>query len=177
MQTLTLKSVQVKSATVAEIKRLHSEILNAARTSLDKAIRIGELLREEKSRLAHGQWLPWLEANAPFTDRTATNYMRLFNERDRIKSESVSDLSSAYRLLAPPRERDVSELEKRCDEQVLAVRAALLEIRDRKLYRENHNTFEDYCREQWGWRAEQTYIDVKLADSLLLRIELAENIQ
>ena len=27
---------------------------------------------------------------------------------------------------------------------------ALLEIRDRRLYRESHKTFEDYCRERWG---------------------------
>ena len=27
---------------------------------------------------------------------------------------------------------------------------ALLEIRDSRLYRESHRTFEDYCRERWG---------------------------
>jgi hypothetical protein len=26
---------------------------------------------------------------------------------------------------------------------------ALLEVRDRRLYRETHATFEDYCRERW----------------------------
>lgn len=28
---------------------------------------------------------------------------------------------------------------------------ALLEIRERRLYRETHGTFEGYCRERWGW--------------------------
>jgi phage N-6-adenine-methyltransferase len=28
---------------------------------------------------------------------------------------------------------------------------ALLEIRDSRLYRESHATFEEYCRERWGW--------------------------
>lgn len=28
---------------------------------------------------------------------------------------------------------------------------ALLEIRDSRLYRESHKTFEDYCQERWGW--------------------------
>jgi hypothetical protein len=28
---------------------------------------------------------------------------------------------------------------------------ALLEIRGERLYRETHGTFEDYCRERWGW--------------------------
>lgn len=26
-----------------------------------------------------------------------------------------------------------------------------MEIRDRRLYRETHATFEAYCRERWGW--------------------------
>ncbi len=33
----------------------------------------------------------------------------------------------------------------------LKVGAALLSIRDRRLYREDFPTFEDYCRERWGW--------------------------
>ncbi|MFA5445552.1 MAG: hypothetical protein WC262_11340, partial [Bacteroidales bacterium] len=28
---------------------------------------------------------------------------------------------------------------------------ALLEIRDKRLYRQDYSTFEDYCREQWGF--------------------------
>ena len=35
---------------------------------------------------------------------------------------------------------------------------ALRTIRDARLYRETHGTFEDYCRERWGWnrnRADQ----------------------
>src|SRR5262245_50156082 len=28
---------------------------------------------------------------------------------------------------------------------------ALLRIRDERLYRATHKTFEEYCRERWGW--------------------------
>lgn len=28
---------------------------------------------------------------------------------------------------------------------------ALMEIRESRLYRQTHGTFEDYCREKWGW--------------------------
>lgn len=31
------------------------------------------------------------------------------------------------------------------------VGSALMEIRDSRLYRQTHGTFEDYCRERWGW--------------------------
>lgn len=37
------------------------------------------------------------------------------------------------------------------------VGAALLEIRDGKLYRETHATFEDYCRERWQLKQSHTY--------------------
>jgi hypothetical protein len=52
---------------VAEIRWLHAEILAAARTSLDKAIRIGELLTGIKSGLKHGEWLPWITAHPQST--------------------------------------------------------------------------------------------------------------
>ena len=92
----------VSPAIVSEIASLHGEITTAARSSLDKAIRIGELLAGIKAGLAHGQWLPWLKTNIPFAERTARNYMRCHAERDRLKSASVADLGEAYRLLSPP---------------------------------------------------------------------------
>lgn len=84
---------------VREIRELHSEISDALRQTLPKAIRIGELLTEQKARLEHGAFLPWVKQNLPFTDRTARNYMRMYRERARLKSESVSDLTTAYKLL------------------------------------------------------------------------------
>lgn len=101
--TGTTTSGLSKTAHVAEINRLHREIDAALRTSLEKAIRIGELLAEQKAALRHGQWGAWVEANLSFTIRTATNYMGLYKNRNRLKSETVSDLAGAYRLLAAPR--------------------------------------------------------------------------
>lgn len=34
---------------------------------------------------------------------------------------------------------------------------ALLEIRDRRLYRESHGTFDDYCRERWDFARSTAY--------------------
>lgn len=89
---------------IYEIKKLHGEIISHLTTSFDKAIRIGELLTEEKGKLKHGEFTPWVNGNLPFTDRTARNYMRLYRERDRLKTETVSDLTSAYKLLNAPKE-------------------------------------------------------------------------
>ena len=91
-----------RSEAATEIARLHGEVESAIRTSLEKAMRIGELLVETKANLGHGRFLPWVEANLPFTDRTARSYMRIHRDRDRLKSESVSNLTGAYKLLSTP---------------------------------------------------------------------------
>lgn len=70
--------------------------------TLEKAVRIGELLAQQKGALKHGEWLPWLETNIQFTDRTARNYMRVYKKRDQIKTETISDLTDAYKFLVEP---------------------------------------------------------------------------
>ncbi|MGD9609281.1 MAG: DUF3102 domain-containing protein [Desulfovibrionaceae bacterium] len=85
---------------ISEICQLHGEIIEAGKTVLMKAIRVGEILTEAKASLPHGQFTPWLK-NLPFTDRTARNYMRLYQNRDQLKTETVSGLTAAYRALAP----------------------------------------------------------------------------
>lgn len=51
----------------------------------------------------------------------------------------------------------------------IAVGNALLQIRDLRLYRQNYNTFEDYCRSRWGMNRAHAYrlIDAaNVADNL-----------
>lgn len=93
----------------AEIIRLHGEIEAAYQTSLDRAIRIGELLAQQKEALEHGQFLPWVAEHLPFSERTAQNYMRVFSRRAELKSATVADLTKAYRLLAPPKAEPQAE--------------------------------------------------------------------
>jgi DUF3102 family protein len=108
---------------VAEIARLHQEILAAARTSVEKAIRIGELLTAAKSKLRHGEWLPWLRKNVVFSERTARNYMRCFESRDLLKSATLADLTDAYRLLCVP---TITETEHGGDDKIIAVKPVYL---------------------------------------------------
>ena len=84
----------------SEINRLHAKIFAALRTSIQDAIRIGELLSEEKRRAGHSNWLPWIKANLEFSECTARNYIRVYENRDRLKSANVADLTDAYCLLA-----------------------------------------------------------------------------
>jgi hypothetical protein len=42
-------------------------------------------------------------------------------------------------------------------ETFVEVGNALLTIREQKLYRSSHDTFETYCRERWGWSGARAY--------------------
>lgn len=44
---------------------------------------------------------------------------------------------------------------------------ALLEIRKNRLYRDSFATFEDYCRERWGWRRD--YADKQIRAAAVMR--------
>jgi hypothetical protein len=83
-----------------EIKQLHDEICESGKITLDKAIRVGEVLSNRKSKCKHGKWMPWLTENVEFSESTACNYMRLFKNREKIKSATLADLTDAYSLLA-----------------------------------------------------------------------------
>jgi hypothetical protein len=100
-----------------EISALHREIRWHARVTLEKAIRIGELLTQQKQALPHGEFTPWLRANVPFTERTATNYMRVFEKREELKSENVSVLRQAYKLLQASSESASVALRQALNEQ------------------------------------------------------------
>jgi hypothetical protein len=120
MKPITLKRAAVqknsKDSLAEEILNLHSEILSAAHVSLEKAIRIGELLTEVKAKLKHGEWLPWIETNLAFGRATAANYMRVWERRGEIANVKANlHLTTALRLLSPPSEtpppRKVSEIQ------------------------------------------------------------------
>lgn len=67
----------------------------------------------------------------------------------------------AAKGLAPPRpDRSLADCERVIErglETFLEVGEALLEIRDRRLYRETHETFEAYSRERWGLTRKRAY--------------------
>lgn len=102
----------IEKSRIEEIRRLHTEILNSLKMSLEKAIRIGNLLTKQKENLKHGEFTKWVNDNLPFTDRTARNYMRVFQEKDRLKTETVSDLTTAYQSLIEhkPKAESISEI-------------------------------------------------------------------
>jgi hypothetical protein len=164
MQTPTITAgaspAKSEASSLRLIKKLHGSILHAARTSLDSAIRIGELLSKIKASKKHGDWQSWAERHLPFDVRTARNYCRCFEERDRLKTETVSDLTSAYKFLAEsktePADADFKTLDSRIRQSFADVREAISSYPDASELpptsgmdaRVTESGFDDFIREQ-----------------------------
>jgi Protein of unknown function (DUF3102) len=118
-------------STKAEINRLHGEICEAARTSIGKAIRIGELLTQTRLTLKHGEWLPWLKENVGFSRQTAED------------ANAQQQWWHEYQVRA----------ERKLGEALISARpgaSAIAEIRDRRLYRQTYASFAEYCEVKLG---------------------------
>lgn len=87
---------------IDEINKLHGELTGMGRTTVELAIRCGELLCAEKERVGHGKWESWAKENLAFSLVTAGRYMRCYNNQDRFKSVIVKDLKDAYALIYTP---------------------------------------------------------------------------
>ena len=98
------EATQLDAAFLAEAA---TEIRRLGKTVIADVIEIGRLLTrckvECKERYGHGHWLPWLDREFGWTDRTALNFMRVYAMS--LKSEIISDLDLSlrdlYRLAAP----------------------------------------------------------------------------
>ena len=92
---------EIERSKVERIIEMHSQIMRRARLSLEDAIKIGELLSEEKRKLQHGEWGNWINENLPFTASTAATYMRLYLRKDEFEEKGIADLKGAYKLITP----------------------------------------------------------------------------
>jgi hypothetical protein len=74
------------------LRRSSAEIRQLGRRAVQDIVEIGKLLTECKAKLGHGEWLPWIEREFGWSDRTARNFMRV-HEMLSGKSEIISDLA------------------------------------------------------------------------------------
>lgn len=106
----------LERARITEINSLHAENVAEAAKGIDRALRIGQLLTEQKSSMGHGAFGKWIDDNLTVTDRMARYYMKAYENRDRLKTETVSDMT--IRALAAPEPVNVVEV-KADDEAIL----------------------------------------------------------
>lgn len=89
------------SDNVEEILKLHERVNQALKRSLDDAIRIGQLLSEEKEERGYGRFGSWVKRNFPFTSRAASSYMRMYDNREALLTSGVTSITAAKLLLSP----------------------------------------------------------------------------
>ncbi len=146
-----LTTTRTPDVIAAEIRALTS-------TMLTSVIEIGRRFAEAKAMLPHGQFGPWLESSTGYSQRTANNYMRLFEEYGdsqgslfgaSVNSQAFANLpySKALALLAVPAEereefaevvdaegislRDLQEKIKEREQQLADSETALAEAEDK----------------------------------------------
>jgi hypothetical protein len=72
------------------VSKLANRIRKLNTRIVEDVISIGRPSPRPKHKLSHGEWLPWLEHELDWTERTAQSYMRL---ADMAETKRVSDLA------------------------------------------------------------------------------------
>jgi len=102
-----MKNLQANSA--KEINALHTAIEQHLRSSLTKALKIGELLKQAKSDLPHGSFTNFINDTVSFSMRTAQRYQKLHDNRKQLTD--ADSIGEAYKMLKPkPKTDTVSDL-------------------------------------------------------------------
>ena len=71
------KKIQMIGNALAGRDRAVEEVEKCKKSAVLSAWRLGQFLIEKKSRLAHGEWLPWLYSLPRVSHSSASDYMRL----------------------------------------------------------------------------------------------------
>lgn len=96
----------IEKSRIKQINKWHNEILGFGAQALERAMLSGEALMEIKRKVGWGSYESWIKENLTYDERTARRYVSIYEYRKRLKTDSVSDLTSAYRLIANIRELD-----------------------------------------------------------------------
>jgi hypothetical protein len=82
------------------VERLHSHYKASAAgliTAFNEAVFAGEILTQVKGALRHGEWLPWIEEYAPFSQRTAWDFMSAFERQAEIRPKLEANANLNWR--------------------------------------------------------------------------------
>ncbi|MEH1907408.1 hypothetical protein [Nostoc sp.] len=85
------------------------------------------------------------------------------NEEDPVSGD-ITVTSVEVPELSDEEQRDRLHLERRVERAFFEAGKALMELRDRRLYRSTHKTFEDYCRERFGHSRQKSNYLIAAAD-------------
>jgi hypothetical protein len=116
-----------------DINEGHAAVQRSLVDALTDARLVGDRLRQAKSMLRHGEWLPWLTRHCTVSPRQAQRYIRLAEHWPTIEANATStshlSLSGALALLAEPAESSEASLEhaQTLEREVAVIRERLAE--------------------------------------------------
>ena len=98
MERAKAESVMTRTPEViaAEINTIKAQTREVVCRS---AIEIGKRLTEAKCKVPHGSWGAWLQDNVDYSERTAQDLMRMFEEYGNTNPQAIADLSYTQALL------------------------------------------------------------------------------
>jgi len=105
--SLTLVVKKNLVALAEGINEQHQLCKQSVRTTLEHAVKAGELLEKVKREVEHGDWGQWIADNCNLSSRTAQFYMKVSRKKRQLKNEMIShlNLSSAIKLLQKPKKK------------------------------------------------------------------------
>lgn len=151
------------SVVTAEIKELCRQASNIV---LGYAIEIGRRLVEAKSVLPHGAWGDWLKNEVEFSQSTANNYMRLFEEYGSQQISLFGAVANSQTIANLPYSKALQLLSIPSDERedfAEAVHADEISVKDLKTAIEDKLAAEKSAEEE-----------KKRAEELAKKVEAAE---
>lgn len=91
-----------------QINAEHEAVVASLRTSVERAIALGELLTKARKQVGHGRWERWVTTNTKVGARMARNYMRLAalgpEDRKRVSDLGVRQALDVIERAEPARE-------------------------------------------------------------------------
>ena len=88
---MTQLSPEQLSKNASLINAAHRAVISANKTSIEKAIEAGTILKACKDSIGHGAWSKWLYDNCrEISDETARLYMRLADPKNAPKLEEAA---------------------------------------------------------------------------------------
>ena len=82
-----------------KIKAAARDAIEASHDALESAISAGGFLVKAKGRVLYGKWGSWLAENFEFTQNTANNWMRLYENRRELQ-DLVKEMPKQYMSVA-----------------------------------------------------------------------------
>lgn len=151
IQQTPRREIGVVTAEIKELKR------QAQSMAIAYVIEIGRRLVEAKAVLPHGEWSTWLSEEVDFSQSTANNYMKIFEEygSDQLtlfgavaNSQLIANLSyaKALKLLAVPADERESFAEQ-VDAENISVKELDAAIKEKKAAEERAAELEEKVAE------------------------------